>query len=183
MIKYRATQNNVAIDRRSGNVLITFEISEGCTDQNLDACEGKELTLTVQQYRKKRSLDANSYYWQLLGKLAQKLNMSNTRLHNLMLIAYGTLETLDDRLIEVWLLDDDATEKKILESPTYHLKPTGFVLEKKRLYYMIKGSHEYNTAEMSRLINGLIDECEQQGIETLTPDEVAKLKYLEGSNE
>ena len=183
MIKYKATQNNVAIDRRSGNVLITFEISEGCTDQSLDACEGKELTLTVQQYRQKRSLDANNYYWQLLGKLAQKLNMSTTRLHNLMLIAYGTLDIIDDKLIEVWIADDAEAEKKIAESSTYHLKPTDFVAEGKRLYHMIKGSHEYNTAEMSRLINGLVSECEQQDIPTLTPNEIAKLKYLEGSNE
>lgn len=38
------------------------------------------------------------------------------------------------------------------------------------------GSSEYDTKQMSRLIDLIIDECKEQGIETLTPDEIARMK-------
>ena len=36
-----------------------------------------------------------------------------------------------------------------------------------------------DSKEFSVLLDGLISECEEQGIPVLTPDEVAKLKYIE----
>lgn len=41
------------------------------------------------------------------------------------------------------------------------------------LYY---GSSIYNSVEMIRLIDAVIEECEQQGIPTMTHDEIKKLK-------
>ena len=38
------------------------------------------------------------------------------------------------------------------------------------------GSSEYNTQEMSVLIDGIVQEAKQLGIETLTPMELARLK-------
>lgn len=45
------------------------------------------------------------------------------------------------------------------------------------LYY---GSSTYDTAQMSRLINIIVEECKAQGIETRTPDEISKLVSLWG---
>ena len=42
-----------------------------------------------------------------------------------------------------------------------------------RAYY---GSSTYNTKQMSRLIDWVIEECKEQGIETMTPEELARLK-------
>lgn len=39
-------------------------------------------------------------------------------------------------------------------------------------------SHELNTAEFAFLMNGLIQECEQQGIETISPDEKRELQAI-----
>ena len=36
---------------------------------------------------------------------------------------------------------------------------------------MMSGSSTYDTKEMSVLINGLVTECKEQGIETLPPDD------------
>ncbi len=35
----------------------------------------KKYTVTIKEFRKKRSLDANAYAWVLMNKLADKLNM------------------------------------------------------------------------------------------------------------
>lgn len=42
-------------------------------------------------------------------------------------------------------------------------------------FYRIKGSSQYNTREMSRLIDGLVSECKECGIETLTPEELERM--------
>ena len=38
------------------------------------------------------------------------------------------------------------------------------------------GSSQYDTKQMSRLIDGIVGECEDLGIETMTPGELAMLK-------
>ena len=42
------------------------------------------------------------------------------------------------------------------------------------------GSSKYDTANMSRLIDGIISECKEQGIETLPPEELERLKQQWG---
>lgn len=45
-----------------------------------------------------------------------------------------------------------------------------------RVYLLLRGSHTYNTQEMSRLIDGTIQDAKEQGIETATPDELRRMK-------
>ncbi len=47
----------------------------------------------------------------------------------------------------------------------------GFVLF--HLYY---GSSTYDTKQMSRLLDSVIEDCKEQGIQTLTPNEIARMK-------
>jgi hypothetical protein len=42
-------------------------------------------------------------------------------------------------------------------------------------YRIYRGSHTYNTEEMQKLIAGTVQECENVGIETATPNEIAKM--------
>ena len=41
------------------------------------------------------------------------------------------------------------------------------------------GSSTYDTAQMSRLIDNIVQDCKAVGIETLTPSELAKLEGYE----
>lgn len=132
------------------------------------------------ELKRKRSLDANAYYWSLLGQLRKSLNISQNYCHNMMLRRYGTLEEFDGKPVYVVLPDSEEAEKKADEAETYHIRPTSQTREGKdgkryRTYMLLKGSSEYNTAEMSTLISGLIEECRQQGIETMTKSELAAL--------
>ena len=40
---------------------------------------------------------------------------------------------------------------------------------------MLKGTHEYDSKEMSVLINGVVDEARDLDIETLTPAELDRM--------
>jgi hypothetical protein len=141
------------------------------------------LTIKIGKFRKKRSLDANAYYWLLVGKLAKVLKISMPHCHNLMLRRYGTLEEFDGRPVYIIIQDTDEASSKADETETYHIKPTAQVKEGNdglmyRTYLLLKGSHDYDTAEMSDLIEGLVDECKNVGIETATPDEIANMLSL-----
>ena len=164
-----------------GKPLITFMVNEyqACMKMAQELT-GQPVKVKVTKQNKKRSLDANAYYWQLLGKLASVQKLSNSYCHNVMLRRYGVLEEMDGKPVYLVIPDTDEAEKKADESETYHIKPTANVREGNdgkmyRTYMLLKGSHEYSTAEMSRLISGLVDECKQCGIETMTPDELARL--------
>ena len=67
-----------------------------------------------------------------------------------------------------------------MEADAYHIKPTSEVKlgrdgKMYRTYYLLRGSSTYDTEEMSRLIDGLVDECKDAGIETLPPDELERM--------
>lgn len=165
-----------------GRPLITFEVFEGQPAIKMahKFKDGVRVSIKVSKYSEKRSLDANAYYWQLLTKLAGVLKISNNYCHNVMLRRYGVLEEMDGRPVFMVVPDTEEAEKKADESETFHIKPTTDVRVGKdgkmyRTYMLLKGSHEYSTSEMSRLISGLVDECRQCGIETMTPAELARL--------
>lgn len=158
---------------------ITVEVNEDFQEQFMKL-KDTDLDIEIKKHRERRSLNANSYYWVLITKVAKRLRISNNRAHNIMLRRYGALEVIDDQLVYLVLPDVDEAEEKALESETYHIRPTSQVKTGNdgklyRTYIMLKGSSAYDTAEMSRLINGIVDECKEMGIETLPPD---KLKAL-----
>ena len=158
---------------------------EGCylTVRTKDAMEiasstesGKVYTVEIKEYRQKRSLSANAFYWSTLSELAKVLNTSVPELHNLMLRRYGQLERYGDQLVYVVLPDTDEASKKADCAETYHIKPTSQVKEGKdgnlyRTYMLLRGSSTYDTAEMSRLIDGLLSECKEVGMQVLTERE------------
>ena len=45
-----------------------------------------------------------------------------------------------------------------------------------RTYMMLRGSSDYDTREMSELIDGTVSEAKQMGIETLPPHEIERMK-------
>ena len=145
--------------------------------------QGEKYTAEIKKTSKKRSLDANSYYWVLIDKLSKALDISMNHCHNLMLRRYGTFKLFGGQVMYVVIPDTDEASREADEAEKCHIKPTSEVREGKdgvmyRTYIMLKGSHEYTTAEFSRLVEGLVDECKQVGIETATPDEIANMISL-----
>ena len=138
----------------------------------------------VVPHREKRSLNQNNYYWQLLSKVADKLRISKSRLHNDMLRHFGQRMIVDDKPVIVYLPDTEESENTAMESDTVHLKQTSSILEGNngityRAYVMMRGSHEYNVAEMTVLVDGIVQEARQLDIEVLTPNQLAEIRMLE----
>lgn len=170
-----------------GKPLISFEVNEGQAAlkeaQKFKECP--KINIKLSEHKEGRSLNANAYYWVLITKLSKAMNISMNYCHNVMLRRYGVLEMVDDTPVYLMFPDTDEAQKNIDEAETYHVKPTSHVRTGKdgklyRTYMMLKGSHQYDTAEMATLISGIRDECTQVGIPVETPDEIANLLSLMG---
>ncbi len=149
--------------------------------------KNERLVFSVKEYKRKRSLDANAYYWVLVTKLAKVLNLSKPHLHNILLRRYGQLEIIDGQMVFLVLPDSESGTRKADEAETYHIRPTSQVktgVDGKvyRTYVMLRGSSTYNTAEMSELIDGLVSECKEQGIETLPEEELKRMMQMYEQN-
>ena len=132
--------------------------------------DGK-LNIELKKYRKKRSLDSNAYAWVLLGELQNTLNIPKEEIYRDLIKNIGSFEVLP--------VKNEAVEKF---RQAWSKNGLGWVTEttKSKLegftnviaYY---GSSTYNTKEMTRLINLIVDECKQLGIETKPKAEIESL--------
>ena len=157
----------------SGQTLLTFEILGKIEPEAIEAMRGKDIRLKTSIWREKRSLDANRYFWKLVTLLADATNVSNTFVHNMMIALYGQVDE-DVRKISL----SDSIDWREVE--WLHLRPTTEIHitedgEVMRYHIVMRGSHTYDTKEMSRLIDGVVEECKHVGIETLPPDEIKRL--------
>ena len=178
-MEVRGILKAVAKDWITGRFQITFEVIQDISSQ-IQSLQDKQLRITAKQWREKRSLDANAYYWVLIEKLAEALHIYKPRCHNLMLRRYGQNLTIDGHGAYIRIPDTEKAEEIALEASEWHIRPTSEVVRGNdginyRTYVMLMGSSQYDTAEMSHLIDGLVDECKALGIETLPPDELARM--------
>lgn len=135
----------------------------------------------LKEHRKHRSLSQNSYYWTLVTQIANKLNLSTAEVHNRLLEDYGQREVIEGHAVLTPLPDTEETQRKVYRMVTVHLKRTSQVKAGKdgilyRTYVLMRGSSTYNTAEMTQLLNGCIQEAQNMGIETLTPAQLEQLR-------
>ena len=129
--------------------------------------------------RQKRSLDSNSYFHVLVDKLRQKLGISMARCKNHLIADYGQIMTLDDDTPLIY--KTNAPPEFIYEQEEPHMWLVKVAEENgKKVYFyrMYRGSHSYDSKEMYQLIQGTIEECKEQGIETATPRELAEMQRL-----
>lgn len=169
---------NVLRDYATGTWIVQIATQDEPTI--VDNLKDKLLNITFKQYKEKRSNDANAMYWSLIGQLARVLGISSPEAHNKMLCLYGQPEIVGGGRWYQTIPDDERSERIVNQSTTYHLKPTSDVRKGKdgidyRTYIIMRGSHTYDTAEFSTLLNGLIEECKALGIETESPDEIARM--------
>lgn len=170
-----------------GGRRMVFELSAGVSPEELQSITGKDLRLAVKPWKEKRSRDANAYYWTLTEKLAAAMKIGKPECHNMNLRDYGVLMMVDGHPIPVEIPDTEEAERSVLRQETFHLRPTSYVYynddgEAYRTYFLLKGSSMYDTAEMSALLDGVIEDCKSCGIETATPEEIERMKRLYAEN-
>ena len=169
-MEFTGKLQNVSRDCKTGQCNITFTMNEASAINevnNIQSCE--KLSIKAVKHRNKRSLDANAYCWVILQKIAEVLHQDKWNVYLEMLGKYGVFThiivkpNVVDKVKEEW-----RTVKELGEVSVNGM--TGIQLQ---CYF---GSSTYNTKEMSVLIDGIVYEAKELGIETLPPDELERMK-------
>ncbi|MBQ2434064.1 MAG: hypothetical protein II266_06495 [Clostridia bacterium] len=154
-------------------VLITLALEE--YPEIYDTTQEKDITIEIKEWRAKRSLNANAYFHVLVDKIAEKIGESHTETHNQLIADYGEPDTE----VGIIILEARVDWRKV---EAMHLRPipgqTQELANGKtyQAHQVMRGSHTYDTKEMARLIDGTIYEAKQLEIETMTPDEIERMK-------
>ena len=125
-----------------------------------------DIKFEVTEYHPKRSLSANAYAWALIQKIADALRKSKEEVYLQMLKDYGQSEFVSVRSD----LNVSGYFKYYEEYGKGHVEGREFTH-----YKVYKGSSEMDSREMAILIDGIIQEARQLGIETITPAEKERL--------
>ena len=131
--------------------------------------ELEEIDVDLSEHKEKRSLNANAYAWFLIGKIADALRIGKDEAYLNMLKRYGQSE-----LVSILSSIDITGYFKY-----YEVAGNSTLKGKEFTHYKIfKGSSEYNTTEMAVLIDGIVSEAKELGIETLPPYQLEEMKKL-----
>ena len=132
---------------------------------NLD----KEKKYEIKEYKQKRSLSQNSYAWVLINELANKMRISKEEMYIQLLEDYS----------QCLMIPVEKGKKPNGYFKYYKYIATTNINGKEADYYKVfKGSSEFNTEEMSIFLDGIIQECKQLDIQTLTPNEIALMELV-----
>lgn len=160
---------SISRDWLSGKWEITFTTDEDITGY-IDKIKEKPLTIIAKIFRKKRSKDANAYAWVLMQKIAEAVHSDKWSVYLEMLEKYSRVFThVIVRPDVVPRFEAEWRTVRNLGKITVNGQ-TGIQLQ---LYF---GSSTFDTKEMSVFIDGLVEECRQLEIETLSPNEIEQMK-------
>lgn len=135
---------------------------------------GKRYIAEIKQERKARSLNANAYYWKLCGELSAVLRIPPNEIYRQHIRDVGgnyEIIRLPQRAVRSFsrswceghvgrVVEDMGTDRN---SPEFRYL---------RVFY---GSSDYDTRQMSRLIELMVADCKAAGVETLTPEEMERM--------
>lgn len=166
---------NVSRDWQTGQYQITFTVNEaGAINEVNSIKDCEKLNIRAVKYRNRRSLDANAYMWVLLQKMADKLHRDKWEIYLEMLGRYGVFTHIIVKPHVVEKVKNEWRAVKELGEVSVN-GTTGIQLQ---CYF---GSSTYDTKEMSVLIDGVVSEARELGIETLPPEELERMKAQWGN--
>lgn len=137
----------------------------------------KDYTVKVEKTRQKRSKDANAYMWELIGRLASVLNLPSDEVYRHVVRDYGRTDVSPVK-----------TENMAFWTEAWESRGIGWQCEDLGEcrnfagYHNIRnyfGTSVYDTKQMYHLLEGLIQECKEQGIETMTPEQLEEMRRQE----
>ena len=169
-----------SLDIDTNHLRITFEVNESdvVKSEYDNLKQYDKLKIKAVRYTQRRSLDANAYFHVLVGKIADVLTISKAKAKNVLICKYGQPQLLPDGNIMVY--KTNAPEEFMWEQEAIHCIPVKYD-SNATFYKVYRGSHTYDTKEMSILIDGTVADAKELGIEAATPAELQEMKERWGA--
>lgn len=155
---------------------ITFRVDDVA---EVEPIQGAECDIKVTKHREKRSLNANRYLWELCGRIATTLSQDGE--------LFTKEEVYRNAVREVGIYEDTPMiygyQDRLRQAWEQH--GTGWITEIVDYYgedaVLVRcyiGTSQYNSAQMSRIIDYIVQDCEALNIPHLIPEEEANLISL-----
>jgi len=130
--------------------------------------KGKELQVDIKQYRVKRSLDANAYCFTICQKIAEEIKNTKEFVYKTAIREVGQFEIvpIKNEAVERWIESWDSKGLGWFAEVLEDSKLEGY---KKVISYY--GSSVYDAREMSVLLEEIVREAKELGIETMPENE------------
>lgn len=157
---------------QGGEWLISFVTREN-PGQLFDDLKDVAVKVEVKKASKHRSLSANNYAWVLIDKIAEVTGKTVTEVYQNAIREiggvseyYGMKEAAYESFCEIWTKGHLGRQVEIIPGSA---KP-GWINVR-----AWKGSSDFDSSQMARLIDSLIQDAEAQGIPTVPDEEVERM--------
>lgn len=171
----RATGQITSImhDWKKGDVAM-IRLEDADRQKLAELADMERISIELKPYRAKRSRNANDYFHVLCRQLAQAQNPPVTEdyMKNVLISRYGQPEYIDDVPV---VIKTNIPPEIMLENESLHTWPAKGGDQNTTFYRVYRGSSEYDTKEMSVLIDGTVEECKLYGIDTKTDRELEEM--------
>ena len=143
--------------------------------ESYDALKDTDINVEIKKWRRPRSRDANAYFHVLVNKIAEGQSLRDDEVKRSLVVEYGALAKDEDGNTLGAMLPVTADMDDFY--PYYRLYKT-MTLEGREYncYLFYKRTHTLDTKEMARLIDGAIYVAKGLGIDTDTPEQIARYK-------
>ena len=171
MVEFK-TQKPEVMFAANGDLKIMFTASRNEAKSFDSLPKDKDLMVTIKRYSKKRSIDANNYFWVLCDEVAKAIHSTKEEVYRQKIKECGVFEILPIKCEAV-----DAFIERFSKNGLgwFAESMDGSKLEGYQRVMVYFGSSTYNTAEMSRIIESIVADCISLGIPTLSSNEIKSL--------
>lgn len=138
-----------------------------------DELKGQECEATIKKRHAKRSLTANAYAWVLIHQIAERQGISEADYYRRIIKESGikTVVVCVPKIAVETLVNDWMARGLGFFTQRFECKTKG--CEGVRLYF---GSSTFDSAEMARFIDIIVQDAESIGIHTVTDNELSRMK-------
>ena len=153
---------------------ITVEVDRDYRE-DYERLKDAELDIEIKKHREKRSKSANAYFHVLVNKIAAERGGSDEATKASLVVEYGALAKDTDGLTVGFKLPASVDVSTIYP----YVKCFDTRVENGKMfkcYLVYKQTHLMDSKEMARLIDGAIEVAKELGIETDTPEQLARYK-------
>lgn len=156
---------------RDGSVNVTVTVSADC-GALYDELKDVPVSIEIKKAQKHRSMEANRYAWVLIDQIAARQHVKKSEIYRNAIRDIGGVS--EDMIMkaeavkvfrEIWQKQGLGNQVEIVEED-----PFGWATI--RVYF---GSSTYDSAQMSALLDSLIQDAEAIGIPTITPKEEERM--------
>lgn len=159
---------------RHGEQIISLTVQADFRGR-FDELKDADLDIEIKKHRKRRSLNANAYFHLLVNKIAEHQGLGNEEVKTNLVVEYGALAKDEDGATVGFKLPSSVDVTTLYR----YVKCFDTRIEGGKefnCYMVYKQTHLLDSKEMARLIDGAVYEAQNLGIETDTPEQIARYK-------